>query len=462
MESQKTTQSKPIDKKTRIVFFPLFASIALILICFIVFHTMSEKMYYKTAKHYGEIGDAYEKIAELNCAVTSFSQMGGSVALAQVQEAEQEAYEAMLVANGNRFSYEDDIRVLVISDMNTFMTVRNDLEYLYVIETTEAQQAYAQSTLMPDLLVLMEGVSETFALNTDTYNAAAANMKIAVIVLSIIILISFLGFVSMGIYMLVFIRQKVSVPVTDILGWSRLFEENYAEMADLSIEGTQELEGLAEAFNHVKNRLIEANALKEENEKALRKLKEEEAYHKKYVQKFHEEKKEKDDISARAKRDGLTGLYNRRSFDDLVEEFLRTKPAKAEGALFLIDMDNFKNVNDTLGHMAGDEALKKLGGTMSVVFPGGYLGRYGGDEFVAFMTMGKEEIFRIKAKELCYKMDTDFTYGDGTVHLSVSVGVVSTNGVSDYSELYMKVDRALYYAKEHGRNQYKMASELED
>ena len=131
--------------------------------------------------------------------------------------------------------------------------------------------------------------------------------------------------------------------------------------------------------------------------------------------------------------------------------------------MFLIDMDNFKSVNDTLGHLAGDEALKTLAGVMRIVFPGGYLGRYGGDEFIAFaIGVSKEDALSKLGQELCHKMDKNFEYGGKVAKISVSVGIADTVGVDDYSELYMRADKALYYAKEHGRNQYKLASTLQE
>lgn len=124
-------------------------------------------------------------------------------------------------------------------------------------------------------------------------------------------------------------------------------------------------------------------------------------------------------------------------------------------------MDDFKNVNDTLGHLAGDEALKLLAGAMRVVFTGAYLGRYGGDEFIAFIPAFKnEDELENHAAELCKKMNTRFENDQKYVNLSVSVGIATTDNISEYSELYMKADKALYYSKENGRNQYKLESRM--
>lgn len=460
MENRKKSYRQSIDRRSKIVFIPLFAAMAIILICFIIFHSTSEKLYYKTAKHYGELSQIYTDVTSLHTSIVDYSRSGGNVKLNDILNAQNALDESVKTAQASYASYDMQTRDLLHTTQTTLALVEEDIEYLTTITDMGSQRSYAGGVLLTDATALVEDAQALLLLSNTNYCRSVEQNKLMLQVLTFIIAGTFVFFCGMGIYMLFFVRKRVVEPALDIVGWAKLFQDDYAEMADLKMKYADELCELADSFNHVKARLIEANQMKVDGEKALRKLREEEAYHEKYVRKFHEEKREKDDISARAKRDGLTGLYNRRSFDDLVEEFLRTKPAKTQGALYLIDMDFFKNVNDTLGHIAGDEALKKLGGTMSIVFPGAYLGRYGGDEFVAFMTMGNPDVFRVKANELCHKMDTEFVYGNNSVHISVSVGVVSTEGISDYSELYMKVDRALYYAKEHGRNRFCYAEDL--
>ena len=271
-----------------------------------------------------------------------------------------------------------------------------------------------------------------------------------------------LAFVGVAVYLIYFIRKKIVNPINDISEWSKLFRDEYTDMTELTCEENDEISDLVGSFNIVKEKLIEVKNLKKENEVTLRKLKEEEEYKKKFVKQLYDEKREKESISSEAKRDGLTGLYNRRSFDALIDEFIGNKPVAMEGALFLIDMDYFKNVNDTLGHLAGDEALKTLAGAMRIVFPGGYLGRYGGDEFIAFVTGASDDADLEKlGQALCNTMDRMFEADGKSVHLSVSVGIANTIGIDDYAELYMKADKALYYSKEHGRNQFTLASQIE-
>ncbi|MCM1308728.1 MAG: GGDEF domain-containing protein [Butyrivibrio sp.] len=279
----------------------------------------------------------------------------------------------------------------------------------------------------------------------------------------VIMIIFFIAFFAVSLYFVVYVKKRIAQPIADTCEWARIFKEGYCDMSDLKFNNEDEMTQLAESFNIVKANLVKANALKAEYESLMQKIHNDEEHKKKFVQQLYDEKREKEAISTVAKRDGLTGLYNRRTFDGIVDEFVSNKPSDAEGALFIIDMDNFKNVNDTLGHLAGDEALKTLAGAMRVVFNGAYLGRYGGDEFIVFIADYKsEEELEALAADLCSKMHMTFEHEGKSVGLSVSVGISTTVGVGEYSELYMMADKALYYSKENGRNQYKLASTLDD
>ena len=292
-------------------------------------------------------------------------------------------------------------------------------------------------------------------------NSAYSRFTIGIGIVQVIALISFIGLIASGIYSVYFIRNKIAAPVADVYEWTRLFKDGYCEMADLPAVRDDEVGKLEEAFNIVKAKLLEANKLKAQYDEAIERINTEEQYKKTFVQQLYAEKRDKEAISTAARHDGLTGLYNRRTFDGLVEEFFIRKKENARGALYLIDMDDFKNVNDTLGHLAGDEALKLLAGAMRVVFTGAYLGRYGGDEFIAFIPAFKnEDELENHAAELCKKMNTRFENDQKYVNLSVSVGIATTDNISEYSELYMKADKALYYSKENGRNQYKLESRM--
>ena len=129
-----------------------------------------------------------------------------------------------------------------------------------------------------------------------------------------------------------------------------------------------------------------------------------------------------------------------------------------EGALFLIDFDHFKEINDSLSHQGGDAALKLLAETLREVFgKQAYIGRWGGDEFVAFATdvYVKESLEEI-GKSLCEKMDMEFSFEGKQRRISVSVGIATTEKLDTIEQLYKNADIALYDVKNNGRNGYRI------
>ncbi len=161
--------------------------------------------------------------------------------------------------------------------------------------------------------------------------------------------------------------------------------------------------------------------------------------------------------------DPLTGLYNRRHF----EEILRTEVHRigrygGNCSLGMIDLDFFKNYNDTLGHLAGDALLRELAALMrGHLRVSDVLARYGGEEFGLIMVnTPKDEA--VQAMERLRAMVEEYPFRGGSIQpfgrLTVSVGIAScpSDGV-DYEELVRKADGALYAAKRMGRNQIQAA-----
>lgn len=383
---------------------------------------------------------------------------------AYLQEAQtrfEEAKQAFSDLYGRRFGYESDVRAVIVDMQDEYETID---KYMTVIKQSQIKEQVCgiyNNTISLHVTDISDGLDNISYAVWQQGNSAYSRFTIGIGIVQVIALISFIGLIASGIYSVYFIRNKIAAPVADVYEWTRLFKDGYCEMADLPAVRDDEVGKLEEAFNIVKAKLLEANKLKAQYDEAIERINTEEQYKKTFVQQLYAEKRDKEAISTAARHDGLTGLYNRRTFDGLVEEFFIRKKENARGALYLIDMDDFKNVNDTLGHLAGDEALKLLAGAMRVVFTGAYLGRYGGDEFIAFIPAFKnEDELENHAAELCKKMNTRFENDQKYVNLSVSVGIATTDNISEYSELYMKADKALYYSKENGRNQYKLESRM--
>ncbi len=154
--------------------------------------------------------------------------------------------------------------------------------------------------------------------------------------------------------------------------------------------------------------------------------------------------------------DGLTGLYNRRHFEANAErEFLRTRRYPADLSLALIDIDYFKKVNDTFGHQFGDYVLKEISGLVSGSFrKTDMVYRYGGEEIAVILTGTSLENSGIPLGRLLEKIaNHKFSYGGEETNLTVSIGVSSNLAtVANQKELIEQADKALYKAKQSGRN----------
>lgn len=159
--------------------------------------------------------------------------------------------------------------------------------------------------------------------------------------------------------------------------------------------------------------------------------------------------------------DGMTELHNFRYFElRLKEEIVRHKRTKGGLSLLILDVDNFKNFNDTMGHPAGDEVLRKISFLLKEsVRENDIVARYGGEEFAVIIPAVDKEGARILAERIREKIDETYFEHEEVQPLSkvtVSVGVSSMqDDIESYQELLNSADNALYAAKHAGRNQVK-------
>jgi diguanylate cyclase (GGDEF)-like protein/PAS domain S-box-containing protein len=154
--------------------------------------------------------------------------------------------------------------------------------------------------------------------------------------------------------------------------------------------------------------------------------------------------------------DLLTGLVNRKEFERKTEHvLLASAQEKKEHALCFLDLDQFKVINDTSGHVAGDELLRQLGQRLeSVVRKRDTLARLGGDEFGILMEYcSQEQATRVANEILKSIQGFQFSWLDQTYRISVSIGLVAiTESIPNMTELLKQADAACYMAKELGRN----------
>ncbi len=155
--------------------------------------------------------------------------------------------------------------------------------------------------------------------------------------------------------------------------------------------------------------------------------------------------------------DGLTSVYNKRYLLDILEhELARSRRHRRPLSLLMIDIDDFKSVNDTYGHLAGDEVLQELCRRVrSVLSEDEIFARFGGEEFAVVMGEATAEYARKVAQRLRETVEQQ-TFGSGgrKIPLTVSIGIAETRGEREMtpSELIEQADVKLYEAKNSGRN----------
>lgn len=169
-----------------------------------------------------------------------------------------------------------------------------------------------------------------------------------------------------------------------------------------------------------------------------------------------------------AHNDGLTGVFNRRGFDDkLRAEWSRNSRDNLPLSLIMLDVDYFKRYNDTYGHQAGDEALRRIGTALerAVQRPADLVARYGGEEFAVILPSVEESGALVVAEAIRREvraLNMPHSANEAADRVSVSLGVatvVPRHGEAPAS-LVELADRALYQAKHAGRNQAMPASKI--
>ncbi|MTJ93285.1 MAG: GGDEF domain-containing protein [Desulfovibrio sp.] len=173
-------------------------------------------------------------------------------------------------------------------------------------------------------------------------------------------------------------------------------------------------------------------------------------------QNIDKEKKLELSLQEMAQKDGLTGLYNKMTTHDLIEKRLaRHECDRGLLAMIMLDIDNFKELNDSLGHVAGDRIIQEFAQSIRAGFAADdIVGRVGGDEFVVLTLQQDEEALRKKADDLCRTIHSA-SFGGDAHHLAASIGVVifPRHGKT-FGDLYARADAALYRAKQNGKNTF--------
>lgn len=161
-------------------------------------------------------------------------------------------------------------------------------------------------------------------------------------------------------------------------------------------------------------------------------------------------------------KDALTGLWNRKYIENMISKF---SISRESGSFLLLDLDNFKGLNDTYGHVVGDEALIAFANSLTAfIHKDDIVARIGGDEFVVFLKNSIDEaslssrimnlIKNVEEKISSVKKD------DSKSSVSVGISLMPEHG-SSFIELYNKADKALYYIKRNGKSGYHFYDSME-
>ena len=180
------------------------------------------------------------------------------------------------------------------------------------------------------------------------------------------------------------------------------------------------------------------------------------------------EKKEKSRLISKAETDQLTGFLNKISTSMKINETMREYPEDT-GALLLLDLDDFKALNDTYGHQAGDDFLREFTSKLFLQSKtGDVLGRIGGEEFVLFVSVKKDsdksaaemaDDIAQKILSICREVRLE-NLPDKEFTCSIGIALCPDDGTS-YMKLYKKADKAMYEVKRNGKNNYAFAEHSE-
>lgn len=174
-----------------------------------------------------------------------------------------------------------------------------------------------------------------------------------------------------------------------------------------------------------------------------------------YEERIAQAEQQNETLLERSRRDPLTGLYTKAAFADLVQDAL-DHGIPAPFALIFLDLDHFKAVNDTFGHLTGDHVLRKTSRVLQRLFDeDSYLSRFGGDEYSIYFPDCTRESLTDKLEKLKLALTRTITRDGNAVTTTASIGAIYCDApVKAFTPLLRNADQALYAAKQNGRDQY--------
>lgn len=169
---------------------------------------------------------------------------------------------------------------------------------------------------------------------------------------------------------------------------------------------------------------------------------------------INDEKKQKQKLLDQAQRDPLTGLYNKAAISSVIESCIKENTDHVNQALFILDIDYFKNINDSYGHLTGDKVLTEVAMALkNSTRSSDFVGRIGGDEFVVFLPEVTTTDATIKKAQHILDEIRKLRPFKNEKNLTCSIGItICSSNESNFTDLYQQADEALYSRKSEGRN----------
>lgn len=171
------------------------------------------------------------------------------------------------------------------------------------------------------------------------------------------------------------------------------------------------------------------------------------------IENIHDSVMGKQDMIHKMETDFLTGLYNKGAATEKIVTWLKENPSK-EAHLIMLDLDDFKSVNDIYGHAFGDVVLKETGNVILNCFgDNGILSRFGGDEFIIFVMDEPLKKVEERIDRMMKKLAEDIKGMEQPLHCSVGI-TARISPLDDFEDLFNRADNVMYVAKKKGKNRY--------
>ncbi|MBZ0157662.1 MAG: EAL domain-containing protein [Alphaproteobacteria bacterium] len=257
--------------------------------------------------------------------------------------------------------------------------------------------------------------------------------------------------VLLGIALSVYMTRRIVSPIRKLNHAARSIAKGRLDQ-HIEIGSRDEISDLAHAFNQMLESLRTYRDQVEERTEELY------AANRQMQQEISERKKMEERIKHQASHDFLTGLPNRMLFmEHLAMALAKARRERTLLAIMFIDLDRFKNINDSLGHAAGDQLLKDVAVHLrECLREEDTVARIGGDEYTVLLSsIARAEDIAGVARKILSLFERPYSVESHTFHISASIGISTYPDDSEYAETLLKnADIAMYYAKEQGRNNF--------